>query len=166
MVSRSFICAALLVAGLCSVVAGYPAPVADFAANVTGGVAPLTIEFGPTLLDYTVHNGWYWAENESGLEYTYGSEDDPYYFRVVFDNPGVYDVGMKAIGPGGTVWVNKTDYITVYAPADINRNGRADFADIVLFFNALGIMPYTDDLDFNENGRMDFGDVVALFARI
>ena len=51
---------------------------------------------------------------------------------------------------------------------DVNGNGRADFADIVLFFNRLdwcsGTRPWA--FDFNGNGRVDFADVVRLFAPI
>lgn len=141
-------------------------PVADFAANVTEGVAPLTVEFGPTLLNDTTNNGVWWAENESGLIYTYGSQYDPYYYRVVFDLPGVYDVGMRATGPGGTTWVNKTDYVTVLPlRGDLNQNGRLDFADVTGLYNGLG-GPYKPWIDMNNNGRLDFADVNILFAML
>lgn len=50
---------------------------------------------------------------------------------------------------------------------DINGNGRADFADVVLFFNSFEHWQQTGPMaalfDFNRNGRLDFADVVALF---
>ncbi|MEN6342345.1 MAG: 6-bladed beta-propeller [Methanospirillum sp.] len=49
---------------------------------------------------------------------------------------------------------------------DVNGNGRADFADVVLYFNQLSWIAANEPLapfDYNANGRIDFGDVVWLF---
>jgi len=52
---------------------------------------------------------------------------------------------------------------------DVNGNGRLDFADVVLFFNALDWMAGNEPVqffDFNRNLRIDFGDVVKLFEML
>lgn len=50
---------------------------------------------------------------------------------------------------------------------DINGNGRADFADVVLFYNSFEHWqqagPMAACFDFNRNGRLDFADVVTMF---
>ena len=49
---------------------------------------------------------------------------------------------------------------------DVNGNGRADFADVVLFFNQMSWIEANEPVtafDFSGNGRIDFADVIALF---
>jgi len=49
---------------------------------------------------------------------------------------------------------------------DVNGNGRADFADVVLYFNQMTWIGENEPLagfDFNANGRIDFADAVTLF---
>jgi PKD repeat protein len=52
---------------------------------------------------------------------------------------------------------------------DVNGNGRADFADIVLYFNQMGWIAANEPVsafDYNGNGRIDFADVVWLFDHL
>jgi PKD repeat protein len=52
---------------------------------------------------------------------------------------------------------------------DVNGNGRADFADVVLFFNEMAWIAANEPVecfDFNGNGRVDFADAVQLFNRV
>ena len=49
---------------------------------------------------------------------------------------------------------------------DVNGNGRADFADVVLYFNQMSWVAANEPLsafDYNGNSRIDFADVVWLF---
>ena len=49
---------------------------------------------------------------------------------------------------------------------DVNGNGRADFADVVLYFNQMTWIAENEPLagfDYNANGRIDFADAVTLF---
>ena len=49
---------------------------------------------------------------------------------------------------------------------DVNGNGRADFADVVLYFNQMTWIAANEPIalfDYNVNGRIDFADVVWLF---
>ena len=50
---------------------------------------------------------------------------------------------------------------------DVNGNGRVDFADVTLLYNAIAWCASSEPtgvFDFNQNGRLDFADVVALFG--
>ncbi|MEN6343568.1 MAG: NosD domain-containing protein [Methanospirillum sp.] len=52
---------------------------------------------------------------------------------------------------------------------DVNGNGRADFADVTLFFGRMDWIVANEPLrlfDYNENGRVDFNDTVLLFSMI
>ncbi|NLX50431.1 MAG: hypothetical protein GXY82_11310 [Methanospirillum sp.] len=52
---------------------------------------------------------------------------------------------------------------------DANGNNRADFADVVLFFNQMTWIAANEPLkafDYNANGRIDFADVVWLFNHL
>jgi len=49
---------------------------------------------------------------------------------------------------------------------DVTGNGRADFADVVLYFNQMNWIAANEPVaafDYNTNGRIDFADVVWLF---
>jgi beta propeller repeat protein len=49
---------------------------------------------------------------------------------------------------------------------DVNGNGRADFADVVLYFDRMDWIGANEPawrFDYNGNGRIDFADVVWLF---
>ncbi len=84
--------------------------------------------------------------------------DDPDSGRV---RPGVVTV------PGGVGLPTNTNADGLYD--DVNGNGRADFADVVLFFNCMTWIATTEPVvafDYNGNGRIDFADVVRLFDRI
>ncbi len=52
---------------------------------------------------------------------------------------------------------------------DVNGNGRADFADVVLFFNQMAWIAANEPVsafDYNGNGRIDFADVTWLFNNL
>ena len=51
----------------------------------------------------------------------------------------------------------------------MNGNGRADFADVVLYFNQMSLdrgERAGAAFDYNGNGRIDFADVVWLFNHL
>ena len=48
---------------------------------------------------------------------------------------------------------------------DLNGNGRADFNDVILYFNAMEWIAQNQPVeafDYNGNGRIDFGDLILL----
>ncbi|MEN6341516.1 MAG: dockerin type I domain-containing protein [Methanospirillum sp.] len=73
------------------------------------------------------------------------------------------DRGFAAV-PGGVGM--PTDTVGIGYCDDINGNGRADFADVVLYFNRMSWIDENEPIsafDYNGNGRIDFADVVLLF---
>ncbi len=52
---------------------------------------------------------------------------------------------------------------------DVNGNGRADFADVVLYFTQMDWIAANEPVsafDYNGNGRIDFSDIVWLFTNL
>ena len=69
--------------------------------------------------------------------------------------------------PGGTSQPTDTDGDGLCD--DVNGNNRADFADVVLFFNQMTWIAANEPVsafDYNGNGRIDFADVVWLFNHL
>jgi PKD repeat protein len=69
--------------------------------------------------------------------------------------------------PPGTTLPTDPDGDRLYD--DVNGNGRADFADVVLFFDRMDWVAANEPVsafDYNTNGRIDFADVVWLFNRL
>jgi hypothetical protein len=72
-----------------------------------------------------------------------------------------------ALVPGGAGLPTSTAGNGVYD--DVNGNGRADFADVVLYFNQMSWIAANEPLaafDYNGNGRIDFADVAWLFNHL
>ncbi|MEN6342435.1 MAG: kelch repeat-containing protein [Methanospirillum sp.] len=121
------------------------------------------------------------------LETASSYERDP---QHVYAAPGTYAVALQVYTAGGASNVIRPDYITVTGPVvvpvppstslptdpngdgvyeDVNGNGRADFADVVLYFNQLSWIAANEPIsafDCNGNGRIDFSDVVWLFNHL
>jgi PKD repeat protein len=69
--------------------------------------------------------------------------------------------------PGSSSLPTDTDGDSLYD--DVNGNGRADFADVVLYFNQMSWIAANEPksfFDYNGNGRIDFADVVWLFNNL
>ncbi len=69
--------------------------------------------------------------------------------------------------PGGTARPTDTDSDGLVD--DVNGNNRADFADVVLYFNQMAWIAANEPLaafDCNGNGRIDFADIVWLFNHL
>ena len=82
-----------------------------------------------------------------------------------------------ALGYIVTVWVGQvptgagppTDTNADGLCDDVNGNGRADFNDVVLYFNQMTWIAGAGPLavfDYNGNGRIDFNDLVWLFDHL
>ncbi len=90
---------------------------------------------------------------------------------------GYYLETTTALGCIVTVWVGQvptgagppTDTNADGLCDDVNGNGRADFNDVVLYFNQMTWIAADEPVAFfdcNGNGRIDFADVVWLFNNI
>jgi PKD repeat protein len=80
-----------------------PAPVAEFFANVTEGLAPLTVNFTNLSANATAY-AWDFGDGNSS---TNANPSNTY------SNAGLFSVTLAAIGPGGTNSVTLINYITV-----------------------------------------------------
>ncbi len=157
-------------------------PDANFAADLTSGTAPLTVQFVD--LSTGTPTGWSWNFGDNGTS----GQQHPVH---VYTAPGTYNVTLSVRNAWGAMNLTRTAYVTVAFSRpltpfpgqasmprdldgdglyeDVNGNGRQDFADVVLFFNNLewcGASEPVEAFDINRNGRIDFADVVALFNRI
>ena len=106
----------------------------------------------------------------------------------VYTKAGTYDAALRVYNDVGSASMKRTAYINVTAVLavppgtalprdtdadglydDVNGNGRADFADVVLFFNQMTWIAANEPVaafDYNGNGRIDFADVVWLFNNL
>jgi len=158
-----------------------PLLAAAFTANGSGARAPCTVAFADASLGGAT--GWRWDFGDGGTS----TERDPTYTYTV---PGNYTVSLTVSAPGfPSDTVRSYRRVQVGAPValvpggtalpgdtngdglcdDVNGNGRADFADVVLFFNEMGYIAANepaDGFDCNGNGRIDFADIVWLFNNL
>lgn len=161
------------------------APVANFTADVTTGIIPVTVHF-TDLSTGTNITSWAWDFNGDGV--IDSNVQNPAY---TYDKPGRFTVNLTVTNALGTDTRVKTNYIVAnryvepfpgYTKVptdpdfdglygDINGNGRLDFDDVVAFYmnmqwvrdnTTVGIAPY----DFNNNGRIDYDDVVQLYLEV
>ncbi len=86
-----------------TLVAAGPAPLADFTANITSGVAPLTVNF----TDQSTNNptSWQWDFGDGGTS----TEQNPAHTY----NEGTYTVTLTVTNEYGSDVKTKTDYIVV-----------------------------------------------------
>jgi PKD repeat protein len=155
-------------------------PAANFTANATSGLAPLTVRFTDTSTGTPARWSWDFGDGETS------SVQNPVH---TYDSVGTYTVSLNASSAAGATTKTKTGYITtgrviVPLPAtakppvdlnddglyeDLNGNGRTDFNDVVLYFNQMGFIMQHEPVgsfDCNRNGRIDFADVVLLFNNL
>ena len=88
-------------------------------------------------------------------------ERDLWIVKLAGTGPTVLPVSPGGPAPTDTDADGKYD--------DVNGNGRADFADVVLYFNQMTWITANEPVsafDYNGNGRIDFADVVWLFNNL
>ncbi|MBC8319271.1 MAG: PKD domain-containing protein [Bacteroidetes bacterium] len=123
----------------------YPAPTADFEANLTTGDIPLQVTFTDLSVDSV--NTWSWDFGDGGTSIL----QLPVYTYVV---AGIYTVSLTVTGPGGSDTVVKTDYIVAIEPvptADFNGNPTSGDAPLIVSFTDLSV-------DSVDTWLWDFGD--------
>ena len=87
-----------------------PAPVASFTADVTSGVAPLSVQFSDTSSPDATTWSWDFGDGNGS------SEQDPLH---VYTTPGVYTVSLTASNEGGSDVETVADYVVVFSGAPI-----------------------------------------------
>ncbi|WP_135644158.1 PKD domain-containing protein, partial [Methanococcoides vulcani] len=103
-------------------------PVADFTANVTEGIAPLTVAFTDNSTDAI---SWAWDIDDNGtVDYT---TQNPVHTYTI---PGLYTVNLTVSNGNGTDTKTITDYITVIEPvmpvADFTANVTEGIAPLTV----------------------------------
>lgn len=85
----------------------YP-PTSDFTADITSGIAPLTVNFSDLSQDSV--DTWTWNFGDGNTS----NIQNP---QHIYINPGLYTVSLTVAGPGGIGTNTKTDYIDVHYAA-------------------------------------------------
>jgi len=122
----------------------YTAVNANFSANLTSGIAPLSITFtNSSTGDYTNSS---WSFGDGGTS----TATNPTH---IFANGGIYTIGLTVTGPGGIDTETKLNYITVYSPVVANFTANP----------ASGIAPLTVNFTNTSSGdyssfNWEFGD--------
>jgi PKD repeat protein len=88
----------------------FPAPVADFSADPTGGTAPVDINF--INLSTGEIDTYFWDFGDGNTS----PEQNPVH---TYNEAGTYTVTLTVEGPGGSSTETKVDYITVVEPAQV-----------------------------------------------
>ena len=142
-------------------------PYADFSANTTSGIAPLTVAFtdessGTAPLTYA------WDFEDNGTVDAITQNATHTYLAA-----GNYTVNLTVTGPGGIDSEVRTDYITVTEPpaapvADFSANTTTGVAPLTVAFTdeSSGTAPLTYAWDLNNNGVIDSSspNPVALYS--
>ncbi len=120
-------------------------PVAVFAADTTGGIAPLTVQFADSSTGTITEWSWDFGDGETS------DEQNPEHTYTVADT---FSVSLSVSGPGGSDTCVKTNYIIVIEPAPI-----AAFA----VDSTAGAYPFTVQFSDSSSGVItewlwDFGD--------
>jgi len=100
-------------------VTNLPPPIVNFIADVTNGLAPLTISF-TNLTTGAIDYHWTFGDENSS------SDANP---LNTYTNAGVYSVTLTAIGPGGVTMVTLTNYVLVTNPPPPDVNFVVDYTN-------------------------------------
>ncbi len=87
-----------------------PLPVAQFAADITEGSVPLTVQFADS--SKGTITSWFWDFGDGNTS----TEQHPLH---VYTKVDTYTVTLKVTGPGGIAKLSKTDYIKLQFPTGI-----------------------------------------------
>jgi PKD repeat protein len=120
-----------------------PAPVADFTASPTNGVAPLTVSFSNLSTNAT---NYLWSFGDGNTSTLTNATD-------TYTNPGIYSVTLTAVGAGGTNILTLTNYITVLSPPPVAAFTASPTSGVVLLTVA-----FTNLSTGATNYSWDFGD--------
>ncbi len=131
-------------------------PVAGFSANVTSGIAPVTVQFtdastGTPPLTYA------WDFDNNGI--TDSTSQNPVF---TYAAAGTYSVKLKVTNSAGTNTTTRANYITAADPpavpvAGFSANVTSGIAPVTVQFTdaSTGTPPLTYAWDFDNNGVTD-----------
>jgi PKD repeat protein len=124
------------------------APVANFSANQTSGLAPLSVVFSDQSTGEVT--SWSWNFGDTGTS----TEQNPTH---VYSTSGAYTVSLTVTGPGGADGETKVGYVVVSVPvpptADFSATPTSGAAPLTVVFSDLSTGDVTSwSWDFGDTG--------------
>ena len=138
-----------------------PVAYADFTAEPTSGIAPLSVTFADQSVgEITV---WSWDFGDA----TTSAERNPTH---IYTKAGAYTVTLTVTGTAGSYSETKADYITVNQKGDINGDYVTDLADAILASQVLSNMNAPEvradyglsGVDVNSDNRIGIAEVIYI----
>ncbi|MGH8510415.1 MAG: LamG-like jellyroll fold domain-containing protein, partial [Gammaproteobacteria bacterium] len=106
------------------------APTANFSANPTSGVAPLTVTFADTSTGTISTRSWDFGDHSPTSTATSGAK--------TYSTPGIYTMSLSVTGPNGSSTATKTISATAAAVADSTANPTAGTPPLDVTFTSGG----------------------------
>ena len=142
-------------------------PVADFYANVTSGIAPLTVFFYGRIIGKATSKGeepvsWYWDFGDG----VYSKQNTNAVHT--FTKPGSYTVSLTVGNFVGNSTATEPNYIVVIDPkapvANFSSNIIEGYAPLTVQFNDTSQNATSRVWDFDNNGKADSTDVNTVYT--
>ena len=129
------------------------APVANFTADVTSGIAPLTVQFNDESTGVIL--GYSWDFNDDGI--VDSTSQNP---EFTYETAGTYTASLTVSNTGGSSTETKADYIVSVLPdspvADFSVDVNSGAAPLTVQFTDLTTNnPISWDWDFESDGIID-----------
>ena len=118
-------------------------PSASFDADPKIGCAPLTVN----MIDFSMGSGLNYEWLFPGAIVDTSSLQNPV---VIYETPGIYDVGLRVFNPGGEEAIEKTELIEVLGPPSADFAIQYSFGDSTVYFG--------DSTLIGDRYFWDFGD--------
>ncbi|WP_211530769.1 PKD domain-containing protein [Methanocalculus chunghsingensis] len=139
-------------------------PVADFAADLLVGPAPLTVTFTDRSTGYP--DNWEWSFGDK----TIVRDQHPI---TIFEIPGRYRVSLTVSNHAGNDTLTRNEYIIVNPRGDLNGNGRVDIGDVArVAYIAVGLIdqdprakltdPLSDPVNHSDAAKIAYHYVGAI----
>jgi len=125
-----------------------------FSADITAGVAPLTVRF----TDESTGDPKFWSW-DFGDGNTSTAQNPVHTYRA----PGTYTVNLTVSTGTGSATLSRPGYITVTVKGDFSGDGEVDIGDVSrVAYMVVGKEPEDLAADFNGNGKVDIGDAAKI----
>lgn len=141
-----------------------PSPVAGFTPSVSGGSAPLIVDFVDNSSGEI--NTWLWNYGDGFTSL----EQNPTH---TFTDPGSFEVTLTVAGPGGVDSISSTIVVTAasvpFVRGDANSDGVLDVSDPVQTLDYIfgsGQVTCLSSMDFDDGGILDIADAISQLSFI
>jgi len=141
-------------------------PTADFVADNTTPEATLdTVTFDPQALVAALGATYNWVISPPGFAYVNGTDNTSENPQVVFNNPGLYNVGLYISTNFGSNDTTKVDYIQVYS---VSTSNLVEQNELSVFPNPVtnGQVTVSFNLESSEQVQYTLTDVQGKVIRV